>query len=74
MSEWLTAKQAMAYLGIGRNHFFRNIRRSVPVADIRSPGAAKAMLRWRRQDLEQWMQDRVQGGGDGTELGGAVRP
>lgn len=49
------ARQAAQYLNVALSHFHDDVRKLLPVVDLRTPGAKKPMWRWMRADLDAFL-------------------
>lgn len=54
----LDAKQAAAYLNVSVSHFRDDVRKLLPVVDLRAPGARQPLFRWMKTDLDAFLSAR----------------
>ena len=54
----LTARQAAAYVGVSRSHFYHYIKPNLRVVDLKAPTSTKPMWRWLREDLDHYLLPR----------------
>ena len=55
---YLTDRQAAQYLGVSKSHFLSQIRRHVPMIDLKPPTSRRSIPRWHRSDLDTFAMAR----------------
>lgn len=55
----MAAKDASRYLGVSRAHFYAHIKPTIKAVDVKPPTSTKPMWRWRKEWLDDWMEQRV---------------